>query len=184
MYGKIREFSAAIGVYKNDQLVSDWLDCSEGMLRNSNLCGIISGQFTRILLDSGRFDTDEVSVRLSFTLGSSLDPVKAADWIEGFLKDSAQLLILDDKLRGTLDSWLSNLGEGDFINILPLLRRTFSTFQATERNMLGQRLKAGNDINLTFGGIGQARFDPEMANAALPLLKKLLGIIVDTVAGS
>ena len=57
--------------------------------------------------------------------------VPAADkaaWVDGFFADGALLLIHDAELRGLVDGWVAELGRREFIDVLPLVRRTFGTF--------------------------------------------------------
>jgi len=53
------------------------------------------------------------------------------------------LVLHDAGLRQLVNDWLCGLGETHFIHILPLVRRTFSAFSASERSDLGQRARQG-----------------------------------------
>jgi hypothetical protein len=74
-----------------------------------------------------------------------------------------------------LDAWLRGIGEVHFMQVLPLLRRTFSQFPPAERRQIGERLKP------TMAAVGRGAtvsvdFDLEAALAALPILKRIWNI--------
>src|SRR6185369_9165790 len=109
----------------------------------SNVHGLLAGRACRILLDSGVFSAEEAARRVGLALSSAAAPADAAAWIEGLLKDSGALLVHDDALWRIVDGWLGALKGDAFTQTLPLLRRTFSTFAAPERRMLGERARSG-----------------------------------------
>jgi hypothetical protein len=78
-----------------------------------------------------------------------------------------------------LDGWITGLPADTFALVLPLLRRTFSTFTAAERRQMGQRAESGQDRRGTqAGGEAEADFDLDLARAeaVLPLAARLLGL--------
>ena len=112
---------------------------------------------------------------MGLALSTATDPNQAASWVEGFLRDSGALLLHDDALWRVLDSWVASLSADAFTQLLPLIRRTFSTFAPAERRAMGERARRGT----TAGASPQAPaadFDVERANAVLPLLRQLLGL--------
>ena len=56
--------------------------------------------------------------------------------------------------------------------LLPLLRRTFSSFNAHERRQMGERAVNGS----TQAVVAETNFDVERAKAVLPLLMQILNI--------
>jgi hypothetical protein len=48
----------------------------------------------------------------------------------------------DDDLLGVLDEWVASLGAEEFIEVLPLLRRTFGGFTEPERAAIGRSARA------------------------------------------
>ena len=101
---------------------------------------------------------------------------QAAAWVEGLLKDSGALLI-----HGTIswwkvmNDWVAALPGDAFIQLLPLLRRTFSTFAPPVRKMIGERAKQGA-VPWVRWETGSADFDTARAEAILPILSALLGL--------
>src|SRR4029078_10804320 len=118
----------------------------------SDIHGLIAGRACRILLDSGTFSAEESARRVGLALSSAGAPADAAAWIEVLLKDSGALLVHDDALWQIIDGWLGALNADAFTQTLPLLRRTFATFAAPERRMLGERARTGNSRRGARGG--------------------------------
>jgi len=62
-----------------------------------------------------------------------------------------------------------------FTAVLPLLRRTFSTFAAAERRQMGTRVTSGK-TGRTRVKVQASEFDEARAQRALPVVGRLLGI--------
>ncbi len=95
----------------------------------------------RLLRDETRLDTDGVALRMARTVSIGTPPATAASWVEGFLSGGGLLLVHDEQLLALVDGWLAAIPADTFIDVLPLLRRTFSTFAAPERRMIGERAR-------------------------------------------
>ena len=100
-------------------------------------------------------------------------PARAAAWIEGFLLGGGLLLVHDTRLLSLLDQWLADIPADTFIEVLPLLRRSFGGFASPERRAIGERVRhLDSAAPLTAGPLG---LDPERAAVVLPTLALLLG---------
>ncbi|HKZ69943.1 MAG TPA: DUF5682 family protein, partial [Anaerolineales bacterium] len=130
----------------------------------------------RLLLDAGALSRDEAAHRMSLALSAASDPPQAAAWIEGFLKGSGLLLLHDEGLWQVLDEWVTGLKGETFVQLLPLLRRTFSTFAPAERRQMGERVKGKDSSRQSL----ISNFDPERGDAVLPLVASLLGVEIET----
>ena len=150
-----------------------WCDALRRVLDVSGLHGLVAGRIARILLEMGLDTPDEAEARLAYALSPASDPAAAAAWVEGFLKDSGTILIYDDRLWRVIDDWLATLSEPSFIAVLPLLRRTFSTFSKPERRAMGEQAKRG--VAATAGGVGGG-LDERAVLQVLPILAKVLGV--------
>lgn len=152
-----------------------WHSTLRDLADRSALHGLVAGRVCRILLDRAVLDSTEAARRMGLALSTANDPNQAASWVEGFLRDSGALLLHDDALWQVLDSWVASLSSEAFTQLLPLVRRTFSTFPAPERRAIGERARRG-----TTDGVARpapaADFDFERADAVLPLLRELLGL--------
>jgi hypothetical protein len=129
-----------------------------------------------LLHDSGAIDAEEMARRLSQALSLANEPAEAAAWIEGLLGGSGLILIHDEDLWRLVDEWLSGLSGDHFIEILPLLRRTFSAFPPPERRQMGERVKRGGSPRIAAAAGNDDAFDYETADAVLPVLAQMLGL--------
>ncbi len=83
----------------------------------------------------------------------------------------------DERMLQILDDWVAILSPEHFLQQLPALRRTFSTFHAPERRQIGERIKRGGlAVSLK---ISPESFDEARADRALPVLAQLLGLRYD-----
>jgi hypothetical protein len=82
------------------------------------------------------------------------------------------------KLWRVIDEWLVTLSTETFTQLLPLLRRTFSTFSRPERKQMGEKVKQGAGSRTQEAGSDTqgSDFDVERAEKALLLVMKLLGL--------
>jgi hypothetical protein len=151
-----------------------WFAALLRIIEQETIHGLIRGRCARLLLDAGRIESSEVARRLSLAMSRGSDPAQTARWIEGFLSGSGLLLLHDSRLLNIIDEWLVGIQAEVFTDLLPLLRRTFSTFPAPERRQIGQVLAAGTsarrDQEQTDAGI-----DHDRAAKALPLLIRIFG---------
>jgi len=131
----------------------------------------------RILYDKGRISREEMRDTLSFYSSVGNAPSDIAYWFEGFLRASGSVLLLDDNLWQLVNGWLCGLSDANFIELLPVIRRTFSNFTTAERRKLGEKAK-GFELNGTDTGIasGEHSCNDGDASKVIPLLGRLLGI--------
>lgn len=175
MSGHLRATHESLELVEAPQHMEEWQVWLLRIVEQDSVHGLVRGRSARLLLDSGRLDGEAVSVHLGRTLSRGTDPAQGARWLEGFLSGSGLLLIHDTRLLKLIDTWVSGIQGELFEELLPLLRRTFSTFPRPERRQIGQLLKTPG------GGDGGAKaaargdLNHERAARALPLLMQLLG---------
>jgi hypothetical protein len=75
---------------------------------------------------------------------------------------------------------VTQLNGDTFTALLPLLRRTFSSFSAPERRQMGERVKRG-ELQLA-NGVEARNFDQRRAETVLPIIAQLLGVKSDSLA--
>ncbi len=164
-----------INLLQDAEIIAGWQQTLQVIAANKNTSPVIGGYSTRLLNDSKLLDADKLIQYFSFAMSSATAPVIAAAWLEGFLKGSGTLLLLDDDLWQMIDNWVAGLADDNFMQVLPLLRRTFANFSRPERRKLGEKAKSG-------GGTGrqqfnmQADFDANRAKQGLPVIIELLGL--------
>jgi hypothetical protein len=177
MYQRLNQVNRAIALLQNEEHMASWRQVLTQLAdKEGDLHNLLAGRSCRLLLDAGIFEAKEAARRMGLALSTASEPPQAAAWVEGFLKEKASALLLlhDDKLWQILDSWVTQLKDDTFTALLPLLRRTFSTFLAAERRQIGERVKRG-DSRLA-AGVEEREFDERRAETVLPLVAQLLGI--------
>jgi hypothetical protein len=156
--------------------------------------GTVQGRAVRLLHDAGAWDPALVSAALGRALSVGTSPARGAAFVEGFLAGSGAVLLHDVGLVRLLDVWVAGLASQPFVDVVPLLRRTFGAFEATERRQLGRLVaqdlaaleaadhRAGPDGDGADGGDGGDggrtgwSLDPGRVDAALRTVAALLGI--------
>jgi hypothetical protein len=147
-----------------------------GLLGNDAVVPMVRGRATRLLYDQGRIARERLLVDASRALSRAVPPADAAMWTQGLLAGSGLLLVHERELLAVLDTWLAELAAADFAAMLPLLRRSFSAFEAAERRAMGELLR-----NLRGGGPSSRSaevddIDPARAELVMPVLAHILGI--------
>jgi hypothetical protein len=177
------------GVHRGLAMVDDaeqrtrWYTALAGVADQGGVHGTVGGRATRLLLDGGRITASDANRRLSLRLSAGAEALESAAWLDSFLSGDAALLLHDDELLDVVDDWLSDVPAALFDDLLPLVRRTFSSFSQPERRMIGQKARrldpsaAGGRAagGAADGSDGDARFNPERARLALPVLRQILG---------
>jgi hypothetical protein len=151
-------------------LRSRWLDTLATMIDRTDVHGLLLGRMVRLLLDAEQLR--DVPIRLQRALSAGVPAADKAAWVDGFFADGALLLIHDAELRELLDDWVCHLDEAEFVDMLPLLRRTFGTFAAAERRGIAERIAGGAE---DLGTWRLEEVDDELAAPALATVDLLLG---------
>lgn len=153
-------------------LRAGWFDTLTGLLDRGDVPPEIAGRVVRVLFDAGRITDGPLRVHRALSYGTEAGD-KAA-WVDGFFADGALLLIHDVELRGLVDAWVAGLTEEEFVDVLPLVRRTFSTFTGPERRLIGERLAAAR-AGRSAPAVVDA-YDLVLAAPALAVVDELLGV--------
>lgn len=140
------------------------------MIDRTDVHGLLLGRIVRLLLDAEQLR--DVPIRLQRALSAGVPAADKAAWVDGFFADGALLLIHDAELRDLLDDWVCHLDDAEFVDMLPLLRRTFGTFGAAERRGIAERIAGGAE---DLGTWREEEVDQEWAAPALATVDLLLG---------
>ena len=155
-------------------LRSRWLETLATMIDRTDVHGLLSGRIVRLLLDAEQLS--DVPIRMQRALSAGVPASDKAAWVDGFFADGALLLIHDAELRGLLDEWVCQLDDGQFVDMLPLLRRTFGTFAAAERQAIAERIAVGAEsVDRRY----TEEIDLELAAPALATVDLILGRLHD-----
>ncbi|WP_328670327.1 DUF5682 family protein [Streptomyces sp. NBC_00322] len=185
MRGHLDGMHTAIGLLPAAQELSGrWGSVLHRLAGRDTVPGVIRGRAARLLLDDGRLEEAEAGRLMGLALSPGTAPTEAAAWIEGFVGGASgggMLLVHDERLLGLVDAWLTGVPADAFTDVLPLLRRTFSAYEAGVRRTLGELVRRGPSAapgemraESTVRGFGPG-LDEERADAVLPLLRLLLG---------
>lgn len=167
---------AAIGLLDDAGHRSPWLAAIGALAEQGGVHGLVAGRACRILVDGHALDNAEARRRIGQALSRGAEPKVAAAWIDGFLRNSGLVLVHDQDLFGLVDDWLAGLGRDAFETVLPLVRRTTSTFSAPERRAIGERAKQARGAGASSGAVAAGGYDPERGALVLPILATILGL--------
>ncbi len=169
-----------------------WSGVLRDLATRDSVAGVVRGRATRLLLDDGHLPEDEAARLMGLALSPGAPPADAAAWIEGFVGGAAgggMLLVHDERLLRLVDGWLTGISPASFTAVLPLLRRTFSTYDPAVRRNLGELVHRGpvpagtpRAADASAAGFGPG-FDGERADAVEPVLRLLLGLGGETASG-
>jgi hypothetical protein len=182
MFDAILRADAAIGLMDIADRRASWHAALARLADSETLHGLIAGRCVRILHDVHSLDAAEAARLMNLAVSTASDPSRAAAWIEGFLRNSGEVLYHDDALFGIFDGWLAGISAEAFPALLPLLRRTFGTFDMPLRRNLGERAARSASPSASPHPVGKPAvdLDEERAATVLPLVAKLLGLGGDT----
>lgn len=180
MFERITEVNTVVRTLRQPAHNEMWHDVLNTLADQDKLHGLLAGQACRLLLDNGSFTRRQATERLekavsarTVHLQSVEGIIQAAFWIEGFFKNSSLILLHDQKLWDFISLWVSSLDEEGFIGVLPLLRRTFTGLGNSARRQIQERVR-NQPVLATVEP--QKLFDEDRAAAAMPLIRRLLGL--------
>ena len=141
--------------------------------------GLLTGRVVRVLTDTGVLSRQDAARRFAAHLSVGVPAAGKAAWAEGFLSGGGLLLVHDRDLLSVLDSWLAALTAEDFMDVLPLLRRTFSGFTAPERASVAAAVKhlTGGTPAGDGGTAGAGSGEPIDAGRAAGALRTVAAIL-------
>lgn len=175
VYQAILQFNTAIYLVNKASYSTAWHQVLTALMSENATHGLIKGRACRILFDESQIDQAEARRQMQLAIALVGDIHHVAAWLEGFLRDSGLILVHDEFLLSIIDDWLVALRNENFEQLLPLLRRTFSTFTDPERRQLG-RMIAGR----TTTQADEQQVDPNRAELILPTFAELIGFTPPT----
>ena len=161
--------------------VDAWRAALRSLAMGDAAAALLRGMACRLLLDEHLLDSAEVVRQFNRNLSLGAAPMDVAAWLDGFLNKQALVLLHDETIWGAVDAWLTGLGEVQFAQILPLVRRSFSDFSKHERQSLGEKAKRAPVTGAAqaapiASGDETGPWDEQRAALALPVLNALLGL--------
>ena len=169
------QLNDGINLLQEHETTTQWQETLQLIAAGKNTSPVIGGYSTRLLNDSKLLQDDELMQYFAYAMSAANAPVISAAWLEGFLKGSGTLLLLDQDLWQVIDNWISALTDDNFMQVLPLLRRTFANFSGPERRKLGEKVRTGS-TGVQQHAYGSTSFNEGRAKQGLPVIMELLGL--------
>ncbi|HLM67683.1 MAG TPA: DUF5682 family protein [Longimicrobium sp.] len=176
MASSVSAVNAAVSLLQDEGHRELWTGALLRVADGAGVHGHVQGRVVRLLLDAGAIDGGEAGRRMGLALSTASAPDAAGAWVEGFLAGAGLVLLHDARLFGILDGWLAGLDADAFTQLLPLLRRTFSTFAAGERRGIGELARRGGSAAPATAAAADDDVDRARAAAVLPLITLLMGL--------
>lgn len=154
-----------------------WRHALESLPSDDQAAPLLRGFTVRLLYGRGLYNAERAAAALGRALSLAVPVQEAGAWFEGFIGGAGEVLLADDRLFSTVDDWLTRQREETFVELLPILRRSFASFDATTRRSLLERVRQPGRPSESV-----ALDDPRAAAAfarVVPLLKKILGVTHD-----
>jgi hypothetical protein len=136
---QIDAMNEALALLDEPGHVKRWHDTLVSLIDRPSLHGLLEGRLSRLLRDAGR--VEDLPDRMARAVSVGQPAARAAAWIEGFLSGGGLVLVHDDALLRLVDGWVAGLSAESFTDVLPLLRRSFSGFEAPERRSIGAKVR-------------------------------------------
>ncbi|PZR26368.1 MAG: hypothetical protein DI535_14705 [Citrobacter freundii] len=166
------KLNEAITLLQNDELTKMWQQMLTAISGSLHTAPVIAGYSLRLLSDYKLVTGENLVKAFYYAMSSASSPDAAASWLEGFLKGSGTLLLVDEDLWSLVNEWLRHLDEKTFTQVLPLLRRTFANFTQPERRKLGEKVRAGGKASTIKI---QSGLDEERAAKGIGVVLELMG---------
>ncbi len=173
MADQIQKVHAAIRLLDAEQMATDWAATLRIVLNAQQTAPFLQGICCKLLYDGQSITPDETAQFFSRALSPGNAPLDAAQWLEGFLSNAAMVLLLDNNIWRIVDQWMMDLEEDVFVQLLPLMRRTFSEYTTAEKRKIAA--KVNNNVPGTNNNSEiSAGLHHERAQRVLPVLELLL----------
>jgi hypothetical protein len=170
---RLAAVQGAVALLDQPRHRQSWYGALGALVTRQHVHGLVRGRACRVLLDAEVLDTDEAGRHLSQALSVGTPAAEGAAFVEGFLAGSGTILVHDRRLLTLLDDWMASLADDAFTDVLPLLRRTFGSFDASERRLVGELVRRGEQAGAAQAGVGD--LDEPRVLAVLAALRELLG---------
>lgn len=168
-----QKMNDAVNLLQRAEINQLWQQTLSQISKGKNTAPVVAGYSTRLLADYKLIAGDELVKSFYYAMSTATAPAVAAAWLEGFLKGSGTILLIDNDLWNVVNNWVQQLDEGTFMQVLPLLRRAFSNYSKPERRKLGEKVKTGTSGSITMKT--EADIDETRAKKGIPVMMELMG---------
>ncbi len=177
-FARMQTVDESLQMLENTALAAFWSQTLRAILNTEGAHPLLLGGSCRLLFDSRTMAEIEAELQFGKALSAGREPAFSAAWVEGFLRGSGLILLYDEALWNILYRWTADLPDEQFVELLPILRRTFAKFNPGERRQLGEKAQQGRQNTATKArqNADSAFFNPERAEKVLILVEQMLGI--------
>ncbi len=169
LFEKIQRLNHSVFVLKDADYIQDWYQVLIRIADHSGSQTMINAQVHRILFERKIYNNEKISERIHYHLSKGASSMEQAMWIEGFLYGSAMILIHHFDFWKIVDDWLEAVPEDQFMEMVPVLRRTFAEFSPAEKRKLSYFARHGRkDIKIESRNLNQER-----VRVIMPTLRKI-----------
>ena len=181
MLRRMTSVDRALFQLENPAHLEDWRKTLSHIIDDENAHGLIAGRAMRLLFNVSYLDRDAVEAAMFRALSPGNEPSDAASWLQGFLHGSGTILIYDERLLKMLDNWVKEMKDEHFTSVLPLLRRTVSTFEFGERRRLGEKVRTISKLDevtnvVLKAELSSSNFCHQRARLVLPTLLNIFDV--------
>jgi len=166
-------YDHALTLFSESDLIAAWRMELARIVNDDQVSPAIAGVSLRLLHDTRSWALTPVSNAFSQQMSGD-DPKRSGNFLEGFLSGGPEVMLQDQPLLHLIDDWLCSLHEEDFVESLPLLRRSLSAFDAVSRRRLLEKVKEGKRETVETEQLPEN--DNPAFQQALPLLLQILGM--------
>lgn len=130
----------ALSLLERPEMQADWAELLLRLQDDEEVHNMLRGRAARKRLEAQRLDGQALVSLARRALNTVVEPLDAAWWLEGLLRGSGLVLVHQKALWEVLDQWLGELPEETFVSLLPMLRRSFSSFDTVTRRRVRTQL--------------------------------------------
>jgi len=174
MASRLQATQSSLALLGDEEQQAAWYGALAGLAGLPEVAAMVRGRAGRLLLDAEHLAPDEAGRLLGRALTPGTPAAEGAAFVEGFLAGSGTVLVHDQELLGLLDEWIGRLPAEAFTDALPLLRRTFATFEPSERRLIGELV--ARDGAPVPAPVVDGDLDEERVALALATMADLLGV--------
>jgi len=170
LFEKIQRLNHSIFILKNPSFIHDWYQVLMSIAENTASQTMLNALVHRILFERNIYSSEKISQRMHYHLSVGSKVMDQALWIEGFLHGSAMILIHHFPFWQIVDGWIAEVAESHFMEIVPVLRRTFAQFSPAEKRKLSFYAQHGRKEK-----VSESRsLDQQRIRVIMPMLEKIL----------
>lgn len=141
IFKQVLRVNNTISLLQEDFFEEAWGKALDQVAMHPNANPLLQGVCLRLLFEKRIIDLTKTADEMAFALSNADFVLGIALWLEGFLYGSGMMLLHNPELWQLLDDWVRVLDEDLFKEVLPVMRRTFSSFTVPEREKLMQLAK-------------------------------------------